>query len=68
MQSVTKPNPVERQPGSPWSVAEAAKFLRISQRHLIRLFVGGKVASFTLGRRRFVADAEVRRVAEGGVK
>ena len=56
----------ERQPGSPWSIRDAAEFLRISPRHLIRLIEVGEVPSFKLGRRRFIADAELRRVAQGG--
>lgn len=58
----------EHQPGSPWSIREAANFLTVSERHLLRLIEDGKMASFKLGRRRLIADAEVRRVAEGGAK
>lgn len=58
-------NSAERQAGSPWPVADAAKFLHISARHLIRLMGEGKVTSFTLGRRRLIADAEVARIASG---
>lgn len=58
----------QHQPGAPWSVRNAAKFLTVSERHLVRLIEDGKVASFKLGRRRLIADAEVRRVAEGGAK
>ena len=60
------PKASERLPGAPWSVRDAAKFLGISERHLIRLIEDAKVGSFLLGRRRLIADAEVRRVAEGG--
>ena len=61
-------NQDRRQAGAPWSVRDAAKFLGISERHLIRLIEDAKVGSFLLGRRRLIADAEVRRVAEGGVR
>ena len=61
-------NQDRRQTGAPWSVRDAAKFLGISERHLIRLIEDAKVGSFLLGRRRLIADAEVRRVAEGGVR
>ena len=54
--------------GSPWSILDGARYLNISERHLTRLIDEGKVASFKLGRRRFITDAEIRRVAEGGVE
>lgn len=60
------PKVIQRQSGSPWSVRDAAKFLGISERHLVRLINDAKVSSFMLGRRRFVSDVELRRVAEGG--
>ena len=57
-----------RQTGAPWSLRDAAEFLTVSERHLVRLIEDGNVVSFKLGRRRLIADAEVRRVAEGGAK
>ena len=53
------------QPGAPWSVRDAAKFLGLSERHLIRLIDDGKVESFLLGRRRLISDSELRRIASG---
>ncbi|WP_020470482.1 excisionase family DNA-binding protein [Zavarzinella formosa] len=68
MSAVTQGQPTsQHQPGSPWSVRDAAKYLGISERHLIRLIDDSKVSSFMLGRRRLIADAELHRVAEGGV-
>lgn len=57
----------DRQPGAPWSLRDAAEFLGISPRHLARLIDTAAVKSIKIGRRVFVADAEVRRVAEHGV-
>ncbi|WP_020473413.1 helix-turn-helix domain-containing protein [Zavarzinella formosa] len=53
--------------GSPWPLHDAAKFLNVSHRHLIRLIDAGKVQTIRFGRRVLVADAEVRRLAECGV-
>ena len=58
----------QREPGAPWGILDAARFLGVSERHLVRLIHDGEVVSFQLGRRRLIADAEVRRVAEGGVR
>jgi excisionase family DNA binding protein len=57
---------VDRQPGAPWDLTAAAKFLGLSPRHLVRLADAGKVASIRFGRRRMLADQEVRRVAAEG--
>ena len=65
-ESRLEPAKLQRLPGSPWKARDAAKFLGISERHLARLVADGKVESFQLGSRRFLTDAEVRRVAEGG--
>jgi hypothetical protein len=54
-------------PGAPWSFADASHYLQISDRHLGRLADDAKVKSFRLGRRRFIPDAELRRLAEEGV-
>ena len=54
--------------GAPWTLHEASQFLGVSERHLNRLIEQGEVTSFNLGRRRLIADSEVRRVAEGGVR
>lgn len=68
MSSSTPPllNP-QRMEGSPWSVADAAAFLAVSPRHLLRLIEAKKVKSILLGRRRLIPDAEVRRIASEGV-
>jgi hypothetical protein len=51
--------------GAPWNFQDAARYLGISERHLANLADRKEVATFRLGRRRFVADAELRRLAEG---
>lgn len=69
MQSIERPVPASvRPPGSPWSLRHAAEFLGVSPRHLARLLEIGAVKSFKIGRRVFVADAEIRRIAEHGTE
>jgi excisionase family DNA binding protein len=53
--------------GSPWPLIEAARFLGISHRHLVRLIDGGKIQPIRLGRRVLLSDAEVRRIATQGI-
>jgi len=53
-------------PGAPWPIPDAAAFLTVSPRHLFRLIDAGRVKSILLGRRRLIADAEVRRLAAEG--
>ncbi|HKB03298.1 MAG TPA: helix-turn-helix domain-containing protein [Gemmataceae bacterium] len=60
--------PPDRPAGAPWPFQEAAEFLRISVRHLIRLADQDKVRTIWLGRRRLVADSEVRRLATEGCR
>jgi hypothetical protein len=60
------PEAPARLPGQPWNMREAAKFLGISARTLEQLAKVGTVKTYHLGSRRFVTDAEVRRVASGG--
>ena len=54
-------------PGQPWELEGAARFLRISSRHLRRLIDLGKVKCIRLGRRKFIPDGEVVRLANEGV-
>lgn len=63
-----EPSSPRRQEGAPWSIRDAAEYLGVSDRHLIRLIDDGKVKSFKLGRRRLIADSELRRISEGGVQ
>lgn len=58
------PTPAEA--GGPWSIPDAAGFLRISQRHLYRLLDANKVRSVRLGRRRLIPGHEVQRLAREG--
>jgi excisionase family DNA binding protein len=51
----------------PWPIADAARFLDLSDRHLRRLLDLGLVRDIRFGRRRLIPDAEVRRIAEAGV-
>jgi excisionase family DNA binding protein len=55
-----------RPPGSPWPLDDAAAFLSVSARHLLRLADLGKVRTIRIGRRRLVPDAEVHRLAREG--
>jgi excisionase family DNA binding protein len=50
----------------PWPIPDAARFLRVSQRHLTRLITADRVKSITIGRRRLIPAAEVRRIADQG--
>lgn len=65
-QSAPAAPPAARPPGSPWPVADAARFLSVSERHLFRQIDAGRVKSILIGRRRLIADAEVRRLAADG--
>jgi excisionase family DNA binding protein len=56
----------DRPAGAPWSVADAAQFLGISDRHLWRLIFQEKVKAIKFGRRVLIADAELRRLAMEG--
>jgi excisionase family DNA binding protein len=68
MLSAESPSAVSRPAGSPWSLSEAAKFLGLSHRHLVRLIDAGKVKPIRFGRRVLIADAEVRRLATEGIR
>jgi excisionase family DNA binding protein len=64
--NLNRPNIQPHAPGAPWSVQSAAAYLGISERHLIYLCDAETIRSFRIGRRRLIADAELRRIAEGG--
>lgn len=52
--------------GSPWlSLAEAADYLRVSERQVQRLVARGKVNSTTVGRRRLVRRGDLDKAATG---
>ncbi len=55
-----------REPGSPWTIDDAARHLGISDRHLRRLAHEGKIATIRFGRRRMIAANELERVAREG--
>jgi excisionase family DNA binding protein len=59
------PRDFQHPAGAPWSLQAAAAFLGVSQRHLTRVCDENEIKSFRVGRRRLIADAELRRVAEG---
>lgn len=62
-----KPAPANDRPvGGPWPLPEAARFLSVSARHLVRLADAGKLNSIRIGARRFIPDAEVQRLAREG--
>ncbi len=54
------------QVGSPWPILSAARHLGISDKHLRRLIDAGLVRVIHFGRRVFVPDSEMRRLAENG--
>ena len=60
-----RPQPT-RPDGAPWAIPDAAAFLGVSARHLLRLLDAEKVRSVRLGRRRLIPDDEVRRLARQG--
>ena len=62
------PSPSPRMSGSPWSVPDAAAFLRVSVRSLERMLAARKAKSIRLGGRRLIPDAEVRRLSTEGTK
>lgn len=57
---------ITREPGAPWSIHDAVRYLGISQRHLRRLVNKRSIGSFRLGRRVMIPDAELRRIAAEG--
>ncbi len=63
MSTVTK---ATREAGAPWPILTAARHLGISDKHLRRLIDAGAVRVIRFGRRVFVPDAELRRLAEDG--
>ena len=63
---------IDREPfrtdGSPWSIIAAAKFLGLSERHLVRLVDAGWLLDIRFGRRRMIADSELHRFASEGCR
>ena len=57
--------PLPRPEGGPWSIRDASRHLGVSERHLARMIALKSISSFQIGRRRFIADAELRRLASG---
>ena len=66
MPAPTTPPASPAESGAPWSIPDAAGFLRISPRHLYRLLDANKVRSVRLGRRRLIPGHEVQRLAREG--
>lgn len=63
MRSLFKTPPVQREPGDPWPLAEAAKRLGVSVRTLTRMEKRGKLRLIRdLGSRPKVPDSEVQRL------
>lgn len=54
--------------GAPWPFADAALYLSVSLRHLVRLADANKVTTIRLGRRRLIPDGEVKRLASEGCR
>ena len=53
--------------GKPWSIADAADHLGVSDRHLSRLVKDGKVKAARFGRRLLISSDEVARLSRDGV-
>ena len=66
--TITKPAAAtaERPAGAPWPLADARKFLNISERTLRNMARDGRVRVIKVGGRPMVPDAEVRRLAADG--
>ena len=65
--TATQPVPA-RAPGRPWPLAEAAEYLGVSARTLMRMAEADKLKLLRLGTGRgrvLLSDAEVKRIAEG---
>jgi hypothetical protein len=65
--NATAEKTTERDPGSPWPLAEAAEFLNVCERTLTRAGELKKVRLIRFGRKIQVPDSEVRRLAEEGL-
>jgi len=52
--------------GSPWPLIDAARYLKVSHRHLVRLIDADKVKTIRFGRRRLIPAAELERLALEG--
>ena len=57
--------PADR-PQAPWTVADVVQFLGMSEPTVRRHIRDGTIKSFKIGNHRYIADAEVRRLAAGG--
>jgi excisionase family DNA binding protein len=66
MALLEKPVPTIRPAGAPWNFVQAAKYLNISLRTLIRLADANRVRSIRYGRRRLIPAAELERLASEG--
>lgn len=64
--TATKPVPDSHPPGAPWWVADAARYLGVSERHVRRLADDGRVKTIRIGRRLLLPDSEVARLAAEG--
>jgi len=62
------PSTAGRPAGAPWPIPDAASYLAVSMRHLIRLIDAGKVRSIRLGRRVLIPADEIARLAREGCK
>ena len=58
--------PVPREPGRPWSYAEAADFLGVCTATVARACRDGRIRCVAFGRRRLIPDDELCRVAREG--
>ena len=55
-----------RQPGSPWTIAEAATFLKVCRATVERACRAKRIRATRFGRRVAISDDELRRVVAEG--
>jgi excisionase family DNA binding protein len=56
-----------REPGQPWAIIDAAEFLGVSAKTLIRAADDGRIRDIRIARRRLLPDIEVQRLAADGL-
>ena len=66
LNSLTLPSPKPREPGSPWSLVDAGRFLGVSAKTLDRRAKDGAIRVIRYGRLVRIPDEEVRRLATSG--
>jgi predicted site-specific integrase-resolvase len=64
--------PIQKWPGliagQNWPIKDAADFLRVSVMTLTRSEIAGRLKIIRIGNRRFLSDADVKRIAAEGIQ